>query len=101
MFQDLGAHCVNSCSFKEEEDCSAFYYSLSGIVSPFKTGNMLLYAFHPLLCQKLCWHNQRKPGFHMFICDGDNRATQFLIQKIAIDVQCGNAASVMAMIPSS
>jgi len=32
---------------------------------------------------------------------GDNRATQFLIQKIAIDVQRGNAASVMARIPSS
>jgi len=31
----------------------------------------------------------------------DNRATQFLIQKIAIDVQQGNAASVMATIPSS
>jgi len=29
---------------------------------------------------------------------GDNRATQFLIQKIAID---GNAASVIATIPSS
>jgi len=32
---------------------------------------------------------------------GDNRASQFLIQKIAIDVQQGNAASVMATIPSS
>jgi len=32
---------------------------------------------------------------------GDNRALQFLIQKIAIDVQRGNAASVMATIPSS
>ena len=31
---------------------------------------------------------------------GDNSGTQFLIQKIAIDVQCGNAASVMATIPS-
>jgi len=30
-----------------------------------------------------------------------NRALQFLIQKIAIDVQRGNAASVMATIPSS
>ena len=27
----------------------------------------------------------------------DCRATQFLIQKISIDVQCGNAAAVMAM----
>jgi len=32
---------------------------------------------------------------------GDNRAAQFLIQKIAIDVQRGNAASVMVTIPSS
>ena len=32
---------------------------------------------------------------------GDNRATQFLIQKVANDVQRGNAASVMATIPSS
>jgi len=32
---------------------------------------------------------------------GDNRATQFLIQKAAIHVQCGNAASVMATIPST
>jgi len=32
---------------------------------------------------------------------GDNRASQFLIQKIVIDVQRGNAASVMATIPSS
>jgi len=32
---------------------------------------------------------------------GDNRATQFLIQKVTIDVQCGNAASVMASIPST
>ena len=32
---------------------------------------------------------------------GDNRATQFLIHKVAIDVQHGNAASVMATIPSS
>ena len=31
---------------------------------------------------------------------GDNRATQFLIQKVAIDAQRGNAASVMATIPS-
>ena len=32
---------------------------------------------------------------------GDNRATQFLIQKVAIGVQRGNAASVMATLPSS
>ena len=32
---------------------------------------------------------------------GDNRASQFLIQKVAIDVQHGNAASVMTTIPSS
>ena len=32
---------------------------------------------------------------------GDNRATQFLIQKVAIDVQRDNVASVMATILSS
>jgi len=32
---------------------------------------------------------------------GDNRATQFLIQKIAVNVQRDNATSVMATIPSS
>ena len=32
---------------------------------------------------------------------GDNRASQFPIQKIAFDVQRGNAATVMATIPSS
>jgi len=32
---------------------------------------------------------------------GDNRGTQFLIQKIVVDVQRGNAASVMTTIPSS
>ena len=32
---------------------------------------------------------------------GDNRATQFFIQKVAIDVQRGNAASVIATIPST
>ena len=30
---------------------------------------------------------------------GNNRANHFLIQKITFDVQHGNAASVMAMIP--
>ena len=30
---------------------------------------------------------------------GNNRATHFLIQKIAFDVQHGNVASVMATIP--
>jgi len=31
---------------------------------------------------------------------GDNRASQFLIQKIANDVQRGNATSAMTTIPS-
>ena len=30
----------------------------------------------------------------------DNRATQFLIQKVAINVKRGNAASMMETIPS-
>ena len=25
----------------------------------------MLNAFHPLLCLKLCWHNQLKPSLHM------------------------------------
>ena len=30
---------------------------------------------------------------------GDSRATHFLIQKVAIDVQCGSAALLMVTIP--
>ena len=40
----------------------------------------------------------RRIGSRVMEQSGDNRATQFLIQKVAIDVQRGNAASVM---PSS
>ena len=36
----------------------------------------------------------RRIGSRVKEQSGDNRATQFLIQKVAIDVQCGNAASV-------
>jgi len=43
----------------------------------------------------------RRIGSRVMGQTGDNRATQFLIQKIATDVQRGNAASVMATIPSS
>ena len=43
----------------------------------------------------------RRIGSWVMEQSGDNRATQFLIQKVAIDVQRGNAASVMATIPSS
>ena len=43
----------------------------------------------------------RQIGSRVMEQSGDNRATQFLIQKVAIDVQRGNAASVMATIPSS
>ena len=43
----------------------------------------------------------RRIGFRVIEQSSDNRTTQFLIQKIAIDVQRGNAASVMATIPSS
>ena len=43
----------------------------------------------------------RRIGSRVMEQSGDNRATQFLIQKVAIDVQRGNAASVMATIPSS
>ena len=43
----------------------------------------------------------RRIGFRVMEQSGDNRATQFLIQKVAIDVQRGNAASVIVTIPSS
>ena len=43
----------------------------------------------------------RQIGSWVMEQSGDNRATQFLIQKVAIEVQHGNAASVMATIPSS
>ena len=43
----------------------------------------------------------RQIGSRVMEQSGDNRVTQFLIQKVAIDVQRGNAASVMATIPSS
>ena len=43
----------------------------------------------------------RRIGSRVMEQSGDNRANQFLIQKVAIDVQRGNAASVMATIPSS
>jgi len=41
----------------------------------------------------------RQIGSRVMEQTGDCRATQFLIQKISIDVQHGNAAAVMAMIP--
>ena len=43
----------------------------------------------------------RRIGSRVMEQSGDNRATQFLIQKVAIDVQRGNATSVMATMPSS
>ena len=43
----------------------------------------------------------RRIGSRVAEQTGDCRATQFLIQKISIDVQCGDAAAVMATIPSS
>ena len=43
----------------------------------------------------------RRIGSRVMEQSGDNRATQVLIQKVAIEVQRGNAASVMATIPSS
>ena len=43
----------------------------------------------------------RRIGSRVMEQTGDNRATQFLIQKISLDVQRGNAVSVMATIPSS
>ena len=43
----------------------------------------------------------RRIGSRVVEQTGDNRACEFLIQKIAIDVQRGNAACVRSTIPSS
>ena len=43
----------------------------------------------------------RRIGSQVMEQSGDNRATQFLLQMVAINVQRGNTASVMATIPSS
>ena len=43
----------------------------------------------------------RRIGSRVMERTGDSRATQFLIQRISIDVQRGNVASVMATIPHS
>ena len=65
------------------------------------------FHFSPLCIETLgawgsCAHSLvRRIGSQVMEQSGDNRASQFLIQKIAIDVQRGNAASVMATIPSS
>ena len=42
----------------------------------------------------------RRIGSQVVEQSGDYRATQFLYQKVDIDVQRGNAASIMAIIPS-
>ena len=43
----------------------------------------------------------RRIGSHVMKRTGDVRATQFLIQQVSLDVQCGNVASVIATIPPS
>ena len=44
----------------------------------------------------------RQIGSRVMEQSGDNRATQFLFRRsVAFDVQCVNAASVMATFPSS
>ena len=63
--------------------------------------------FSPMCVETLgawgtCAHSLvRQIGSWVMEQSGDNRATQFLIRRIAIDVQRENAASVMATIPSS
>jgi len=65
------------------------------------------FHFSPLCVETLgawgpCVHLLvRRIGSRVMGQTGDNRATQFLIQKIAIDIQWGIAASVMATIPLS
>ena len=64
------------------------------------------FHFSPLCVETLgawgsCAHSLvRQIGSRVMEQPGDNRATQFLIQKVAIDVQRGNATYVMAKIPS-
>ena len=62
-----------------------------------------LFYFSPVCVETLgawgsCAHSFSEADWVMEE-SGDNRATQFLIQKVAINVQRGNAASVMATIP--
>jgi len=65
------------------------------------------FLFYPLCVETLgAWGSSacslvRQIGSRVMEQTGDNRATQFLIQKISLDVQCGNVVSVMATIPSS
>ena len=66
------------------------------------------FLFSPLCIETLvAWGSGarslvRQIGSRVMEQTGDNRATQFLIQKISLDVQRrGNAVSVMATIPSS
>ena len=65
------------------------------------------YIFYPVCIETLgVWDEFAKALIYKIgarVCEntGDPRATSFLVQRLAIDVQRGNAASVMATLPSS
>ena len=81
----------------------------SAASAKFRKYSSLIPSFHlsPICVETLgAWGScarslVRRIGSRVIEQSGDNRVTQFLIQKVAIDVQRGNAASVMATIPSS
>ena len=84
-----GAHFMEPAKFKKYSSLTTTFY------------------FSPLCVKTLgAWGSSARSlvwriGSRIMEQTGDNRALQFLIQKIANDVQRGNAASVMATIPSS
>ena len=65
-------------------------------------GHFLLLPSNMCGCLGSCARSLvRRIGSQVMEQSGDNRATQLLIQKVAINVQLGNVASVLAMIPST
>ena len=65
------------------------------------------YIFAPVCIETLgAWGESarnliRKIGAQVREATGEPRSTVFLIQRLAIDIQRGNGASVMATLPSS
>ena len=66
-----------------------------------------MFIFAPVCIESLgAWGESAKKFVHQVgarvrEATGEVRATSFLIQRLAIDVQRGNAASVMATIPAT
>ena len=64
------------------------------------------YSFAPICIETMgAWGGAKyiikKIGQRVQWATGESRSTVFLIQRLAIDVQRGNVASIMATIPSS